>query len=256
MIGEIINEWAQFCKDMGCTLATETGMTVATNRDSYLACDFANCAISLGETPIDINGLERGFEGHDFVIYKIQKETDNERYSAISLKMGTLMMINSKEWSAKTEYNMRKNNEVVSSKTIFRFSARNLNIFRDVVFDAFSYEQRFRESSLDTYIKGEGSGNVRYYGLQVLGQGVVSAAMIHASSRGDIGGLELVSTRPQFQNLGYSKFLLGKILNEEFDLNLKKIWLFSITGSFAEKFYRDLGFINVGNIKILRFSGR
>lgn len=256
MLEEIVNEWALFCRDMGCNLTTESGTIIATNPNSYLACDFANCAISLGEVSVDAHELEKAFKGHDYAIYGIQKKIVDEPYYAPPLKKGTLMTMNSNTWKEKARNDMEMNNAKQNPKKIFKFSVHNLNVFRDIVFDAFSYEQKFRKVSLDTYVKGERSGNVRFYGLKVLGKGVVSVAMIHSSSGEEIGGLELVSTRPVFQNMGYSKFLVSNILTEEFALYLKKIWLFSITGSVAEKFYQGLGFTNVGNIKIQRFPSR
>lgn len=253
LINKIIREWIEFAENMGSTYKEIRYHTIILNGTAGISCDFANCLIHRGKVnwslARELGGL---FSVNSFSAYYIGQSLDSG-IIVKPAKYGSVMYISNEKW---TKY---RNNGLIKDYTngadirVIRLQESDLLEFVDTVFDAFGYEEQFKDDSLALYNNGIKSGNVVFYGL-FKSDTLVSCAMLHKSPKLKIGGLELVSTKRKYQSQGFSKILISWILDKNFQEGLGDIWLFSIKNSIAEKFYSKLGFEIISNIYVFRFS--
>lgn len=254
MITKILEEWSEYCGNMGSVVIKSKNVIISKNSDTTIACDFANCVISLNTDIRSFEGLRDNFKNRDFKIYSV---TDLEKAISSDVKperKASLMVLEKKGWLNKYRNEAEARMPEMQSYSIFDLAQKDLYEFGNVVFEAFNYERALLQQSIDLYRIGLKSGMVHYYGLKLEDQ-MVSCALLHNDAKQKVAGLELVSTRPKHQNMGFSKILVAYLLSEMFSQKTELVWLFAIDGGIAERFYYTLGFKKIGNISIKTVNG-
>lgn len=252
MIKKIISEWSQFCEYMGSRIYESNGIIIADNSSTSISCDFSNCLIAKNLSYDFLLHKQNNLLKKGFTFYSIYENDQYPVFDTRPDKIASLMVISRNEWIQKrNEANLSLPND--KKYNIIRFDKDNIMHFGSVVFSAFDYDLKFFEASINLYRKGLRSKKVDYYGL-CNNETVMSCVMVHPGRSGEISGLELVSTRPEYQRMGLSRKLITHVINDKFSSAVNTLWLFSIKGSNAEKFYNSLGFRTIANMFIWRFN--
>jgi predicted GNAT family acetyltransferase len=132
---------------------------------------------------------------------------------------------------------------------LFEINSSDLEDLATVIFSAFKYDKQYLKESIETYKTGVQSSYVSFYGLKVDDK-LVSCLLVHCDESRQTYGIELVSTREEYQHQGYSKILLRYTINEMFNSKAEIIWLFAIKNSIAEALYSKIGFQSIAKILI------
>ena len=254
MITKILEEWSEYCGNMGSVVIKSKDIIISKNSDTTIACDFANCIISLNTDIRPLKDFRGYFKGQDFKIYSV---TDLEKAISSDMKSerkASLMVLEKEDWLNKYRNEAGARMPEIQSYSILDLAEKDLYEFGNVVFEAFNYEMALLQQSIDLYRIGLKSGMVHYYGLKLENQ-MVSCALLHNDAQQKVAGLELVSTRPKHQNRGFSKILVANLLSEMFSQKTELVWLFAIDGGVAERYYYTLGFKKIGNIFIKTVNG-
>ena len=249
MTTKIIEEWSEYCENMGSAVTNIRNTIISKNTDTTISCDFANCLISLNITISSLEDFRDSFNGKNFKIYSVFNLDQRFDANVKSDRKASLLVLEKGIWLNKYR-NIRETNTFSEHNySIVSIKDEDLVYFGNVVFDAFNYDKANFQQSIELYRNGFKSSKVHYYGLK-LDEEIVSCALLHNNTTMDIAGLELVSTRPKYQHRGFSKILISNVLNKNFAGNTKLIWLFAIRDSIAERFYSMLGFKKIANIFI------
>jgi ribosomal protein S18 acetylase RimI-like enzyme len=240
VIFKIFEEWKGYAINMGSHVIDRGSFFVSYNNHLNFSCDHSNNIISIEN---DVNCWQ---------VFGITSIVPVQKYIIMEKKYAIAQNVNIK----KASLMVLSKSDFVPSKSVDKrcsiveeISYNDIYSFVDVVFDAFNYDRRNFSDSLAAYQVGYKSGMVHYYGLYLNGN-IVSAVMVHRNIEGWLFGLELVSTRKQFQRKGYSKLLLELVLDSIFKEKGEIVWLFSIENSIAENIYKKLGFDEYGKILI------
>ena len=249
MTMKIIEEWSEYCGNMGSVVTRIGNVTISKNTGTTIACDFTNCLISLNTNMASLEDFKDNFKGRSFKIYSVLDLDKVADTNVKSDRKASLMVIGKETWLNKYSNITEKSTPNALNYSIISLADEDLVDFGNVVFEAFNYDKTTLQQSINLYLNGLKSGKIHYYGLKLEAQ-IVSCALLHNNTAKDIAGLQLVSTRPKYQHLGLSKILVLNLLRENFSQDTEVIWLFAIEGSIAERYYSALGFKKMANIFI------
>ena len=255
MLEDIVQEWSEYARNMGSKIYLQENSVVCVNEETEIACDFSNCVITTQRNYERQIKYDQFFNGREYALYQLSETEQHKDFAADNWKNATIMLLNLNRLETHEGKKKTRKCGELSSSEFLTITEEKMGNFRDVVFNAFSYDSRFRQQSEKIYKAGLKSGGVRFYGLSV-NDDVKSVALVHFDPKKRLGGMELVSTKIDSQKKGYASFLLNHIFDYESSFGLRQIWLFSISGSIAERFYLDLGFKIVSKLNIRRSTLR
>jgi GNAT superfamily N-acetyltransferase len=228
---------------MGSEVYDNSNCFFIVNNNSKISCDFSNSIVCNCNGNLLNRDLKNIFKMRFVQSYTFIPNDQKPTLDVTSKKIASLMVLqhnNFKKIADSTDF---------PGLVIRELTINELDAFTDIVFDAFDYDKRNVEESLEFYKTGFKSGMVHYYGL-IKEETLVSVVLTHRSSNKSLFGLELVATSKQFQGKGYSKLLLIQVIEQLFIYSPEAIWLFALENSIAESLYKKIGFLAVGRILI------
>ena len=218
MLTDIVQEWSQYAYNMGSKIYLQENFVICVNEKTELSCNFSNCVITTQENYVKAQKYDQFFKGREYALYQLGETEQNKQFTN-NWKQGTIMLLDLNQIEIRNVNEECPRNKELSSCKYATLNEEEMGKFRDVVFNAFSYDIKFSQPSEEIYRVGLKSGGVRFYGLKTNGD-LKSVALVHFDQKKGFGGMELVSTRIDSQKKGYARLLLNHIFASERSLEL------------------------------------